>query len=174
MQERSKLSTPHRDTSADSCSSRMSLSGDRWRMSASQTGVSCGSGGSGSNSAAPEISRLFGSSARINSATPEYRRLFGFQSKHKDSIKKRTTKINAKDGLRQRGVFVWLYKTNVQQSKLYIRPKDHNLVVRIYFSELHASFIIILLIMIACMHDLHTETTPNRRSRRVEKLQRKI
>ena len=68
----SLLHTPHRDTSANSYSSRMSLSGDRWTMSASQTGVYCGSGGSGSSSTAPENSRLFGSSARINSATPEY------------------------------------------------------------------------------------------------------
>ena len=42
---KSLLHTPHRDALADSCSSRMSLSGDRWRMSVSQTGVSCGSGG---------------------------------------------------------------------------------------------------------------------------------
>lgn len=87
----SVLRTPHRndcDTPADPCSSQRSLSGYRWRMSPSQAGVSCGLGGSGSNGAAPEYNRLFGSSRMINSSTPEYSRLFGFQSKRKDCRKK--------------------------------------------------------------------------------------
>ena len=76
---KSLLHTPHRDTLADSCSSRMSLSGDRWRMSASQTGVSCGSRGL-------VIVALHWRSGNSSTAL-EYSRLFGFQSKHKDCNK---------------------------------------------------------------------------------------